>query len=173
VEEEAQQPYVGPRDTNGYAVASLVLGIIWLAGLGSLLAILFGYIGRRQINRSGGRESGYGLATAGIVLGCVGILLPFTIGLLIGFGSSDSGDSVSVPQLKPPPGAVTPKPHHKPHQVRAPTPQQTTTQAPTPYVPPAQTQPPQQDTPQHDTAPPKGSPAAKFEQFCKDNPGAC
>ena len=29
------------------------------------------------------------------------------------------------------------------------------------------------DTPQNDQAPPNGSPAQKFEEFCKDNPGAC
>jgi hypothetical protein len=33
--------------------------------------------------------------------------------------------------------------------------------------------PAQPDTERHDTAPPKGSPADRFEQFCKDNPGAC
>jgi hypothetical protein len=29
------------------------------------------------------------------------------------------------------------------------------------------------DTQQNDQAPAAGSPASKFEQFCKDNPGAC
>ena len=29
------------------------------------------------------------------------------------------------------------------------------------------------DTQQNNTSPPAGSPAQKFEQFCKDNPGAC
>ena len=29
------------------------------------------------------------------------------------------------------------------------------------------------DSPQNDTAPPANSPASKFEQFCKENPGAC
>jgi hypothetical protein len=29
------------------------------------------------------------------------------------------------------------------------------------------------DTPQNDVAPPKGSPASKFEKFCQQNPGAC
>jgi hypothetical protein len=31
----------------------------------------------------------------------------------------------------------------------------------------------QADSPQNDEAPPAGSPAERFEQFCKDNPGAC
>jgi hypothetical protein len=29
------------------------------------------------------------------------------------------------------------------------------------------------DSPTNDTAPPADSPASKFEQFCKENPGAC
>jgi hypothetical protein len=29
------------------------------------------------------------------------------------------------------------------------------------------------DSPQNDTSPPADSPASKFEQFCKENPGAC
>lgn len=29
------------------------------------------------------------------------------------------------------------------------------------------------DSPQNDQAPPADSPASKFEQFCKENPGAC
>src|SRR4051812_34045251 len=29
------------------------------------------------------------------------------------------------------------------------------------------------DTPQNDQQPAAGTPASKFEQFCKDNPGAC
>ena len=59
--------------TNGMSVASLVLGIVWLFGLGSILAVIFGFVGQRQIRESGGRQSGGGMATAGIVLGFVGI----------------------------------------------------------------------------------------------------
>lgn len=60
--------------TNGMAIASLVLGILWIGGLGSVLAVIFGYLGKNQINASGGTESGRGLAIAGIVLGIVGIV---------------------------------------------------------------------------------------------------
>ena len=59
--------------TNGYAIASLVLGIVWMFGLGSILAVIFGFMARRQIDESGGRQGGGGLAVAGIVLGFVGI----------------------------------------------------------------------------------------------------
>jgi len=54
--------------TNGFAVASMVLGIVWLFWLGSLLAVVFGHIARSQIERSG-VSAGNGMALAGLVLG--------------------------------------------------------------------------------------------------------
>jgi hypothetical protein len=57
---------------NGLAIASMVLGIVWLYGVGSILALVFGYQAKRQIARTGQR--GTGLATAGIVLGWVGVV---------------------------------------------------------------------------------------------------
>jgi len=59
--------------TNGLAVASLVLGIIWIYWIGSMLALIFGYNAKGQIDRSNGMQSGRGLAVAGIVLGWVGV----------------------------------------------------------------------------------------------------
>jgi hypothetical protein len=59
--------------TNGFAIASLVLGIVWIVGLGSLLAVIFGVMAKNQIDRSGGRESGRGMAVAGVVLGAIGL----------------------------------------------------------------------------------------------------
>ena len=71
-----QQPvYVVQNSTNGMAIASLVLGILWLWWLGSILALIFGYIGKNQIDRSGGQQSGRGMAIAGIVLGWIGIAM--------------------------------------------------------------------------------------------------
>jgi hypothetical protein len=64
--------YVQQR-TNGMAVASLVLGIVWIMWIGSVLALVFGYIAKGQIEASNGTESGTGLAVAGIVLGWVGV----------------------------------------------------------------------------------------------------
>ena len=57
-----------PR-TNGMAIASMVLGIVWMYGVGSILALVFGYSAKRQIDASGGQEGGRGMAVAGIVLG--------------------------------------------------------------------------------------------------------
>lgn len=66
-------PPITAVGTNGLAIASLVLGILWMWGIGSILAVIFGYTGRNQIDASAGRQTGRGLAVAGIVLGWVGV----------------------------------------------------------------------------------------------------
>jgi hypothetical protein len=52
----------------------MVLGILWLGGLGAILALVFGLISKGQINKSAGTESGRGMAIAGIILGAIGIV---------------------------------------------------------------------------------------------------
>ena len=54
---------------NGFAVASLVLGLLWLFWIGSLLAVIFGHVALSAIQRSGGWERGRGVALAGLLLG--------------------------------------------------------------------------------------------------------
>jgi len=49
----------------------MVLGIVWVYWIGSILALIFGYRARKQIRER--QQSGGGMATAGIVLGWVGI----------------------------------------------------------------------------------------------------
>ena len=68
----AQVQYVAAPN-NGKAIAALVLGIVWLYGLGSILALIFGYQARKEIEASGNIQQGKGMATAGIVLGWVGV----------------------------------------------------------------------------------------------------
>jgi hypothetical protein len=59
--------------TSGLAIAALVLGILWLWWVGSILALVFGYVAKGQIERSAGQLDGRVMAIAGIVLGWVGI----------------------------------------------------------------------------------------------------
>jgi Domain of unknown function (DUF4190) len=78
-----QPPYQAPR-TNGMAIASLVLGIVWICGLGSILALIFGLVAKNQIRDSRGMQQGDGLATAGIVLGAIGVAI-LILGLIFDF----------------------------------------------------------------------------------------
>ena len=71
-----------PRRTNGFAVAALVLGIL-MSGITSVLAIIFGFIARAQIKRSQDAERGRGIATAGIVLGFVGIAASILLAIVV------------------------------------------------------------------------------------------
>jgi hypothetical protein len=61
--------------TSGFAVASLVLSIVWLAGFGSLLGAIFGVVALREIRRAPGQVRGQGLALAGLVIGVLGLAL--------------------------------------------------------------------------------------------------
>jgi hypothetical protein len=77
-------PYAPPPRTNGLAIASMVLGILWLYWIGSILALVFGYTARNQIRQRG--EAGAGMATAGIVLGWVGVGV-FVLAVVFGFAA--------------------------------------------------------------------------------------
>jgi len=68
---QPQYVMVQNKGTNGLAIASLVLGIIWIYWLGSILAVIFGHVALSQIARSG--QNGRGLAIAGLVLGWIGV----------------------------------------------------------------------------------------------------
>ena len=76
--------------TNGFAIASLVLGIVWVYGITSILALVFGYKARREIDASGGVQTGRGMATAGVVLGWIGVggLILFIIFMLVAINAS-------------------------------------------------------------------------------------
>jgi hypothetical protein len=73
----------------GFAIASLVLGLLAFGGIpfiGSLLAIIFGAIALKRIRRDPSLE-GRGMAIAGIVLGIIGIffaLILAIVGIAIG-----------------------------------------------------------------------------------------
>lgn len=53
--------------------------MLWLYGVGSVLAIIFGRRARDQIDGSGGMVTGRGMATAGIVLGVIGVVLTIIV----------------------------------------------------------------------------------------------
>ena len=64
--------------TNGMAITSMILGIAGLTvvpAVGSVLALILGYIAKRDIRQRPDETTGEGLATAGIVMGWIGIVL--------------------------------------------------------------------------------------------------
>jgi hypothetical protein len=87
-------PIQPSTSTNGLAIASMVLGILWLYWIGSILALVFGYVAKGQIDKSGGRQSGRGMAIAGIVLGWIGVA---TLALVLVFvvAARDSVDGIN------------------------------------------------------------------------------
>lgn len=73
--------------TSGMAIASLVLGIGGLTVLpllGSILAIIFGYMARSDIRKRPDQVSGDGIALAGVVLGWISVGVAVLIFLVLG-----------------------------------------------------------------------------------------
>jgi Domain of unknown function (DUF4190) len=91
----------GGAKTSGKSTAALVLGILGLLFcplICSVLALVLGYQSRREIDAAGGRLGGRGNATAGIVLGWIGIAIMVALIVLFGIGFSLGGDGeISVP----------------------------------------------------------------------------
>ncbi|GAA3955601.1 DUF4190 domain-containing protein [Actinoplanes auranticolor] len=98
-------PPPGSGGTSGFAIASLIFGILG----GILLSVIFGIVALVQIRKRG--QTGRGMAIAGLTLsGCwvLLIIIGVTAAILSDSGDSSSntaagsnGGSVSVTQLKP------------------------------------------------------------------------
>ena len=90
----APEPVQGPARPTvaGLAVASLVLGILWIGWIGSFLAVIFGHVALSQIKRAKGWKTGRGMALAGVVLGWIGMamLALGLVGALVGAGDDDT-----------------------------------------------------------------------------------
>lgn len=84
-------PYQAAPRTNGMAIASLVCSLV-LCGIGSIVAIILGHIAKRQIRESGGTQQGDGLATAGLVIGYIGLALGllYLVFIVIAVATSDT-----------------------------------------------------------------------------------
>lgn len=86
---QGQYAYAPSRPTNSMALVSLIAGIAGITVvplIGSIVALIVGRTARKEIAQKG--EEGAGLATAGIVLGWVGVaigalLVLFFIGIFV------------------------------------------------------------------------------------------
>jgi len=66
--------------TSGKAIGSLICGIFFFFLPASVTAVILGHLSLSEIRKSAGRLGGQGLATAGLVLGYVGLaILPILI----------------------------------------------------------------------------------------------
>ena len=89
--------------SSTWAILSLIAGIAtWtiLPGVTALLAVIFGYVAKKEIRNSNGTVIGSGMATWGLVLGwislalgliaiCVGLILLITTGAIGAFSLGD------------------------------------------------------------------------------------
>jgi hypothetical protein len=75
--------------TNQMAVASLICGIcqVFFWFVAGVPAIVFGHVAHRQIRQTG--EAGSGMATAGLIMGYIGVLAPIValIAAVAAFGA--------------------------------------------------------------------------------------
>ncbi len=91
--------------TSGLAVAALGSAVLWIGGLGSLLAVILGMVALSQIRSSSGRQTGAGLATAGLVIGAVGLVgavALYSSGAVTGHALASSGLPATAGPLEPP-----------------------------------------------------------------------
>jgi hypothetical protein len=93
--QQVPPPPMYAAQTSTLAIISLIAGILgWVGvvGIGPIVAIICGHMAKSEIGKSGGRISGGGMATAGLVLGYLNLVLSvlalcvFVILPILGFG---------------------------------------------------------------------------------------
>lgn len=106
-------PYAAPPPTSSMALISLIAGILGLTLIpivGSIVAVITGPMAKREITQSAGALGGEGLATAGIILGWIGIALTIlglcTVGAIFAvpaciaiFAAASNGANLLLPSL--------------------------------------------------------------------------
>jgi hypothetical protein len=89
----------GPQGRNGFAVASLILGILGICGFSLVLGLIFGVVALVQIGRT--NQAGRGMAITGIVLSLVWVL-GLTIGVVALVNRAELlGTTPAIVALKP------------------------------------------------------------------------
>ena len=89
-EQQPSNPPAQAQGSNsGLAIASMVLGIIWVFYIGSVLAVILGHVALSKMKKDpsiGGR----GFAVAGVVLGWIGVGIFILFTLILGAGIAGS-----------------------------------------------------------------------------------
>jgi type IV pilus assembly protein PilA len=73
------QPYVGPTETSGKAIASLICAILFIVPFAGIAAVVLGHLSLSDIRKSAGRLTGRGVAIAGLALGYAGLSIIFVL----------------------------------------------------------------------------------------------
>lgn len=83
-------PYEGgghtPAQSNQKAMWSMILGILSIVACGILAglpALILGSSARKEIEASGGAQTGAGMAKAGVILGWISVVLTILFVLLV------------------------------------------------------------------------------------------
>lgn len=86
-----------PPQTSGKAIASMVTGLVGLLTIccgffvvTSIVALVLGFLARRDIRASDGRLKGDGMALTGIITGFVGIAMVILTIILVATGVLDT-----------------------------------------------------------------------------------
>ena len=66
-------PYAGATETSGKAIGSLICGLLFFLFPSAIAAIILGHLSLSDIRKAGGRLTGQGIATTGLVLGYMGV----------------------------------------------------------------------------------------------------
>jgi len=88
-------PSAGPQKRSPLAIVALVTGIIavlpccWSFPVFAIVALVTGFIGKKQIDESQGQIPGRGMALAGIILGAVAIVIAIVYWILFAAGVFD------------------------------------------------------------------------------------
>ena len=81
------------QTTSVQAIVALVLGIISVPACGcfvfSIAAIVLGVLGRNDVKKSNGAKKGGGMATAGLVLGAISLVVAVVVNALVLSGAID------------------------------------------------------------------------------------
>jgi hypothetical protein len=73
-----QPPYQPVQKDSTLAIISLISGIsafVFLPFIGAVAAIILGHLAKKEIRESGGMIKGSGMATAGLILGYIQLVL--------------------------------------------------------------------------------------------------
>lgn len=93
---------LGPVETSGKAIASLICGVLFFIFPVAIAAVVLGHLSFSDICKSGGRLVGNGIATAGLILGYMGLAaVPFIL-IIAAIAIPNLLRSAWLPMKRPP-----------------------------------------------------------------------